>query len=439
MSIPKQTGDDAKVAMHAAIFLFFFFPAVYLLHTLLPGRRAQNILLTAASLLFYAFGQWQGIPVLLLSASASYAAGGHMNGPRKKIVLTAAVIFQLLLLCSFKYLTFLTDILNAVPAVELPRANLPLPVGISFFTFKAISYVVDAYRDPPAEKRRFGGVLLYIAFFPQITSGPITRYGQFAPQLETRRPSAEQTARGLRRFITGFAKKLLIAGLISPIADSAFSLDGGLDIRLAWLGAAAYMVQLYADFSGYSDMAIGMAAMFGFETPENFNYPYLADSVTDFWRRWHISLSVWFRDYLYIPLGGNRRGKFRTALNKAAVFLLCGLWHGAGWTYLLWGAWHGLFSAAEILSTRFGKNAKRNIFYHIYALLVICIGFVIFRARNLTEMLAVLKAMFTGFALRPASTLALERITPAAWCALFAGVLTCLPVAPKLRALPRKT
>lgn len=428
------------MALHAAIFLFFFFPAVYLLHTLLSNRRAQNILLLISSIIFYAFGQWQGIPVLLLSAAVSHIAGCHMSAPQtKKAVLTAAVVFQLFLLGSFKYLNFLINILNAVLAVKIPQADLPLPVGISFFTFKAISYLVDAYRDPPAEKRRFSTVLLYISFFPQITSGPIARYQQFAPQMETRRPTAERSARGLRRFIIGFAKKLLIAGLISPIVDSAFSLGPGLDARLAWLGAVAYMIQLYIDFSGYSDMAIGMAGMFGFETPENFEYPYLADSITDFWRRWHISLSSWFRDYVYIPLGGNRKGTARTALNKAIVFVLCGIWHGAGWTFLLWGAWHGVFSALECCSKRFGKNAHRNIFYHIYALLIVCLGFVIFRASTLTEMLAVWRAMFTGFAADPRSTLALERITPAAWCALFAGILACFPIAPKLRTLPEQT
>jgi len=423
------------LALHAAIFLFFFFPPVFLLHAVLPGRRWKNSLLLAASLIFYAFGQWQGIPVLLLSAAVSYGAGALMGRVRAgKLLLALALTLQLVLLGWFKYLNFLVSILNGALALELSVAALPLPAGISFFTFKAMAYTIDAYRSGITEKRRFSDVLLYIAFFPQVTSGPITRFRQFAPQLEQRRADAEGAARGLRRFTVGLAKKLLIAGPAAAIVDSAFSLGGNLDFRMAWLGAAAYTVQLYIDFSGYSDMAIGMAAMFGFETPENFAYPYLASSITDFWRRWHISLSSWFRDYLYIPLGGNRRGELRTALNKAIVFILCGIWHGAGWTFLLWGAWHGLLSALESLGfincKKLQKTAPGRVLSHIYALLAVCLGFVIFRAGSLTEALAVIGAMFAGFTPTPASTLALERISPAAWCALLAGIAACLPVGP---------
>ena len=423
------------MALHAAIFLFFFFPPVFLLHTVLPGRRWKNGLLLAASLIFYAFGQWQGIPVLLLSAAVGYGAGALMGRARdRRPLLALALALQLGLLGCFKYLDFVVSILNGALALELPRAALPLPVGISFFTFKAMAYTIDAYRSGTREKRRFSDVLLYISFFPQVTSGPITRFEQFAPQLERRAAGAGQAARGLRRFIVGFAKKLLIAAPVAAIADRAFSLGGALDFRMAWLGAIAYMVQLYIDFSGYSDMSIGMAALFGFQTPENFDYPYLAPSITDFWRRWHISLSSWFRDYLYIPLGGNRRGKARAAWNKAMVFILCGLWHGAGWTFLLWGAWHGLLSALESLGVidcrRLQKNAAGRVLSHVYALLAVCLGFVVFRAGSLTDALAVLGAMFTGFAPTPASTLALERVSPAAWCALLAGIAACLPVGP---------
>ncbi len=424
------------MALHASIFLFFFFPPVFLLHVLLPQRRVKNGLLLAASLIFCAFGQWQGIPVLLLSAAAAYGAGtllGRVRG--KKAVLSAALVLQLGLLGSLKYLDFLTEILNGALGLELAGPAWPMPVGLSFFTFKAIAYTVDAYRSGGAEGRRFGDVLLYLSFFPQITSGPIARFDQFAPQLEQRSPNAEQAAKGLRRFVVGFAKKLLLAGLTAPIVNSAFSMGDGLDVRLAWLGAVAYMVQLYVDFSGYSDMAIGMAAMFGFETPENFQYPYLAASITDFWRRWHISLSSWFRDYVYIPLGGSRKGKVRAAVNKAAVFVLCGIWHGAGWTFLLWGAWHGLLSALETLGVINCKNLQKTALgraaSRLYALLAVCLGFVVFRAGSLAEAFSVLGAMFTGFGFTPASTLVLERISPAAWCALAAGIAACLPLGPK--------
>lgn len=436
------------MALHAAIFLFFFFPPVFLLHAVVPGRRWKNGLLLAASLIFYAFGQWQGIPVLLLSAAVSYGAGALMGRARaRKPLLVLALTLQLGLLGCFKYLNFLISILNGALAPELSAAALPLPVGISFFTFKAMAYTIDAYRSGTGEKRRFSDVLLYISFFPQVTSGPITRFDQFAPQLEQRPLDAGQAARGLRRFIVGLAKKLLIAGPVASIADSAFALGGALDARMAWAGAVAYMLQLYIDFSGYSDMATGMAAMFGFETPENFDYPYLASSITDFWRRWHISLSSWFRDYVYIPLGGNRRGRLRTALNKAIVFVLCGVWHGAGWTFLLWGAWHGLLSALESLGVincrKLQKTAPGRALSHIYALLAVCLGFVVFRAGSLTEALAVLGAMFAGFTPVPASTLALERISPAAWCALLAGIAACLPVGPclirRVRELPERS
>ena len=417
------------MSFQSASFLFFFFPAVFLLYALLPGIRWKNRLLLLAGLVFYAFGRWQDLPVLLFSAAANYAAGVFIAaGRRKKVVLVLALAANLGTLGAYKYLSFLTG--GAV-------AGLVPPMGISFFTFKGMSYVIDVYRGGQAAKR-FSDAVLYLSFFPQVGSGPIARFGQFAPQLAERGAGPEQMARGLRRFAVGLGKKLLISALVATVADSAFSLGGGLDIRMAWLGAAAYTIQLYFDFSGYSDMAIGLAAVFGFDTPENFRYPLAAGSITDFWRRWHISLSSWFRDYLYIPLGGGRCGRWRKALNKAVVFLLCGLWHGAGWTFLLWGAWHALFSALESLGVvdcgRLGRTRPGRVFCHVYTLAVVCLGFVIFRAASPGQAMEFFRVLFTGFRPAAASSMALAQISPAAWCALLAGAAGSLPLGPRLRA-----
>lgn len=423
------------MAFHSAPFLFFFFPAAWLLSLLATGRGRKYVLI-AVSLAFYACGQWQGLPCLLASAAVSCAAGFFMpRVRRKRALLAAALAFHLVFLGVFKYLDFFTETLNQLLGLELPAAGLLLPVGISFFTFKSMAYVIDVYRDENAAARRFSDLLLYVSFFPQVVSGPISRFGQFASGLESPRITAEQSAKGLRRFIVGLAKKALISEMAATVVNAAFGLGAGLDFRMAWLGAIAYTLQIYFDFSGYSDMAIGLGTLFGFETPENFDYPYISSSITEFWRRWHRSLSFWFRDYLYIPLGGGRRGIARKCWNKAVVFLLCGLWHGASWTFVLWGAWHGLLSALEsaLPMEKLQKKPLGRCAGHVYTLLAVCVGFVVFRAADVGQAMAVLRAMFTGFALSPASTLALERISPAVWCALGAGVVGSLPVGPWLK------
>lgn len=419
------------LAFNTASFLFFLFPPLFLLYVLVPGRRGKNVFLLAAGLIFYAAGQWQGLPCLLLSAVLSYAAGVLLPRVRAKEALLALVLaLELLMLGAFKYLNFLTGILSGLTGLSLPETNLLLPVGISFFTFKAMAYAIDVYRNEYAAARRFSDVLLYISFLPQATAGPISRFGAFAAQLEERPPlTAARAAGGLRRFTVGFAKKVLIAGLVAPVADSAFSLGAGLDCRMAWLGAAAYTIQIYFDFSGYSDMAIGLGQVLGFHTPENFQYPYISASITEFWRRWHISLSSWFRDYLYIPMGGGRWGTFRKCVNKAVVFLLCGLWHGASWTFVLWGAWHGLLSAVEsaLPLRRWQRRWPARLLGCVYTLAAVCLGFVMFRAATVGQAIAVYRAMFTG-GVSAASALALERVTPAAWCALAAGAVCSTPL-----------
>ena len=418
------------MAFHSTVFLSFFLPLVLALDRLMPGTRWKNYMLLLFSLVFYAFGQWQGIPVLLLSAVIAWAAGALLvRHPGSRGVLAAALALDLGLLGTFKYLDFFADSLG------FPGLGLTAPLGMSFFTFKAMSYVIDVYRGGPAAAR-FTDALLYLSFFPQVTSGPITRFDGFAVQLADRQATPARTAKGLRRFIVGLAKKLLISAPVAAVADACFALGAGLDARTAWLGTAAYTLQLYFDFSGYSDMAIGLGAVFGFDTPENFQYPYIAASITEFWRRWHISLSGWFRDYLYIPLGGNRKGAARKALNTAVVFILCGFWHGAAWTFLLWGVWHAFFSALESLKIldckRWAQSKVGKVFCHVYTLLAVGLGFVIFRASDMGQALEIFRGLFTG--VQTASTLALCRVSPASWCALAIGAVGCMPIAPRLSA-----
>lgn len=423
--------------LNSTLFLFFFFPAAVLLYYIVPGRKLKNALLLLADLVFYSLGRWQGMVILLASALINWAAGAVLaRRGRSRPVLAAALILNIALLACFKYLALLTGTAGRLFSLSVPVLELAAPVGISFFTFKAISYVVDVYRG--GEAGGFFSVLLYVSFFPQATSGPIVRFGQFAPQIGNRTVTAEGAALGLRRFIVGLGKKLLIAGTVAPIADSAFALGGDAGPALAWLGALAYTVQIYFDFSGYSDMAIGLGRMFGFTTPENFNYPYAAASLRDFWRRWHISLSSWLQDYLYIPLGGGRRGRLRKRLNLLVVFAVSGLWHGASWTFLLWGLWHGAFRVLEDCGGDRWKAARKSApgraAGHICTLLIVCLGFVLFRASSLDNALGMFRAMFVPGPAAPAAVTALERIAPAAWLALAAGIVGSLPVVPWLRA-----
>jgi len=386
------------------MFLFAFLPACAALYCLVPGTRGKNAFLTLASLVFYAFGRLADLPVLLGSALVNYLAGRYLGRPRRgrRAVLAGAAALNLGLLVFYKYWNFLCAAF--LPAAALPA--LPVPAGLSFFTFQGLSYVVDVYRDPARSARRFFPLLEYLAFFPNLISGPLQRFGDMQAQLACRRVEPEAFAAGLRRFTAGLGKKLLLAAPLAAAADAAFALDpAALDARAAWLGALCYTMQIFLDFSGYSDMAIGLAALFGFRLPENFNCPYLAVSLSDFWRRWHISLSGWFRDYLYIPLGGNRRGRARTVCNKLAVFLATGLWHGANWTFVLWGLWHGLLVSLETLAPRRGRNGTaRRALGRVYTLLAVTIGFALFRAPTLARGWAVVSNLFAGFPFTAAST-----------------------------------
>ncbi len=395
----------------SAIFLFAFLPLSVALYRLVPKAWWRGGLLTAAGLVFYAFGRLSDVPVLLASVLVHYAAGLLLSRLQKgrRAVVAATVALDVGLLVFYKYLDFFLG--GLLPSGLLPSGllpHLPLPAGVSFFTFQGISYVVDAYRDRAQASRKFWPVLQYLTFFPNLISGPLQKFRDFAPQWQKRRvPSAEQTAAGLRRFTVGLAKKLLLAGALGGVADAVYALSpAALDIRTGWVGAVFYTLQLYFDFSGYSDMALGLAALFGFRLPENFNYPYLSGSISEFWRRWHMSLGGWFRDYLYIPLGGNRKGRARTVINKLVVFLATGLWHGANWTFVLWGLWHGLFITLETV-TPLRKRGEKCWYGHAYTLLAVLLGFALFRAESLTQGFALLRAMFTGFSLTAASAQAL--------------------------------
>jgi len=386
----------------STIFLFAFLPVVLTVHFLSRNLRWRNGVLLAASLFFYAWGETAYGIVLLVSIVVNHALGigldrrrGSASGRR---LLGLAVTFNLLLLGAFKYANFLADNLDLALATlgvgPIALAPVHLPIGISFFTFQALTYVVDVHRGMVPAQRRLARTALYIALFPQLVAGPIVRYREIAAQLGERRIALSDLDEGIRRFVVGLAKKLLIANTLAVPTDAIFAVPAGeLHFSIAWLGVACFALQIYFDFSGYTDMAIGLGRCFGFRFPENFDLPYTARSVREFWRRWHITLSTWFRDYLYIPLGGNRRSAIRTHGNLLLVFFLCGLWHGASWSFVVWGLWHGGFMVLE--RSRLGAGLERApvVFRRGYTLLVVLIAWVFFRADDLPHALALLSAM----------------------------------------------
>ena len=425
----------------SVIFLFLFLPVVLGVYFLCPKQQAKNLWLIAASLLFYAFSGLWYVLLLLFSVLCNYIAGLFVSG--RKPVLYAAVAVNLGILGVFKYLGFLAQTVNHLPGVSVPVPSIVLPVGISFFTFQGLSYVIDVYRNEQLKSTKFSDVLLYISLFPQLVAGPIVRYEDVAHEVRSRSHTWENLARGLRRFIIGLSKKLLIADVCGSVVAQVYGADASiLDSRAAWLGAVCYLMQIYFDFSGYSDMAIGLGLCFGFHVRENFNYPYISSSIKEFWRRWHISLSTWFREYLYIPLGGNRKGTAKTYRNKLIVFFFTGLWHGANWTFIVWGLWHGFFIVAEDLvakltgKDRHSRNSKRRaagIAKHLYTLLVVLIGFVIFRADTMSQAVAMVAAMFSGVhATAQTGLLLAQCMTPLTLCALAAGVVFSTPVLPAI-------
>lgn len=418
------------------IFMLAFLPIVYLLYLIFPVK-ARNGLLLLASLVFYGWGEPVFVLLMLLVTIFNYFLARSINWAwhQQKYKLriglfAAAMVFNLGTLAIFKYADFIIRTINQLFSLNLAETGIPLPIGISFFIFQAMSYVIDVYRRETQVQKRVANLMLYISFFPQLIAGPIIKYHDIADQITQRSLTLEKTTAGLRRFIIGLAKKLLIANYTGQIADQIFALPNHeLTMAVGWLGGLAYMLQIYFDFSGYSDMAIGLGKIFGFDFKENFNYPYLASSLQDFWRRWHISLSTWFKEYLYIPLGGNQRGTLRTGLNRVVVFFLTGLWHGASWTFVVWGLVHGLFLLLETYQVIKPNRLWRPL-RHLYTLLVVFLTFVIFRAESFTQALAFFRVMFSQpfFQTTAARTLMMQFATIETLITLLLAALFSLPV-----------
>ncbi|THB78241.1 MAG: MBOAT family protein [Desulfobulbaceae bacterium] len=383
------------------IFLLLFLP-ITLTAYYLVGERFRNLLLLFASLLFYAWGEGYYLAIMIVSIGVNYTIGMQINRSNSQFIrrrwLIAGIIANLLTLGIFKYTNWLVANaagLFSLPATDILPQPIHLPIGISFFTFQALSYIIDVYRNETAAQQNPFRLGLYIASFPQLIAGPIVRYNQVADQIIKRTHSFALFASGVERFTFGLAKKVLIANPMAAMADRIFALDyAHLPPEVAWLGIICYTLQIYFDFSGYSDMAIGLGRMFGFHFPENFNYPYISRSIQEFWRRWHISLSGWFRDYLYFPLGGNRKGELTTYRNLFIVFLLCGLWHGASWNFVIWGLIHGLFLVLERNILKGWLARRRPLFQHFYALFIVTNAWVFFRIEDLSDALDYLKALY---------------------------------------------
>lgn len=386
------------------IFLCAFLPITIIGYYLMPGR-GKNIFLLLCSLFFYAWGEPVYVFVMLASIICNYAFGMALYRFRnkKKLWLMAAVAVNLGILCVFKYAGFIVENAGRILPGLLKIPEIALPIGISFYTFQGLSYCIDVYRDEEIVQKNPFNLALYISMFPQLIAGPIVRYGDVKDALAKREHSPELFAVGVERFIIGLSKKAILANPMGALAQQIMGSDTGyMGASVAWLGAVAYTLQIYFDFSGYSDMAIGLGKIFGFHFPENFNYPYISGSVREFWRRWHISLSTWFKDYLYIPMGGSRKGN--VYLHLFIVFLATGLWHGAAWGFVLWGLWHGMFCILERVAGNLhkdrehgGKNAiyyVRNVFSHVYTLLVVITGWVLFNLVSVRGTLSYVKVMF---------------------------------------------
>ncbi len=388
------------------IFVFAFLPLTLIFYFIAEktGKMCfKNTVVLIASLVFYA---WGGLKYLFLLAGlvvVNYVSGVLMERvpKHKTLFLTLGLLVDLLSLIFFKYLNFIVENLENVlqlfgnPELSFGLPEIIMPIGISFFTFQIMSYLIDVYKgDVPAQKN-IAWLALYIMMFPQLIAGPIVRYSDVNEEIASRTTNIEMAEKGVKRFIVGFAKKVFVANCMGAIADTLFALNGTENMVYSWLGIIAYALQIFYDFSAYSDMAIGLGLIFGFHFNENFNYPYIAKSVQEFWKRWHISLSTWFRDYLYIPLGGNRRGKYRTYLNLAIVFLVTGIWHGAAWQFLVWGVLHGIFMLIE--RAGFGKVLRKipAVFSRLYTLVVVLVAWVFFRADNLSHALKYIKNMFS--------------------------------------------
>ncbi|MEG0178488.1 MAG: MBOAT family O-acyltransferase [Oscillospiraceae bacterium] len=425
------------------VFLWFFLPLIFISYRLLRSIRSQNLLLLVASLFFYAWGEPKYILLMLISITVNYICGiciDKSSVKTKKWALLACVAINLGLLGYFKYYNFAASSVNSIlGGAILPVKDIILPIGISFYTFQAMSYILDLYKGEIKVQKSWFSLALYISFFPQLIAGPIVQYSDVQTALHSRTITARDTSYGIKRFIYGLAKKVILANAFAAAADEIFGLaPDNFGTALAWSGAILYSLQIYYDFSGYSDMAIGLGAMFGFTFPENFNYPYISASVTEFWRRWHISLSSWFKKYVYIPLGGNRKGTSRTLINLFIVFLLTGLWHGANWQFVAWGAYYGILLIIErVFLRKVLENKHLKYFSNIYTLLAIIVGWVLFRAPGLNAGISTVLKLFiptSGNSAYPVSRYIDTRLM----FLIIVGVLGCgivQSIFPKFKAL----
>ncbi|MBQ4249374.1 MAG: MBOAT family protein [Clostridia bacterium] len=428
----------------STLFIYGFLPAVLILYyavfrPFLKKISYRNVLLFAASIFFYAWGEPRFVFVMLLSIAANWyfalMISRYRETKRARLMLVLSLLFNLGVIFIFKYLMFFCENINMLAGGSLNVPVIDLPIGISFFTFQSISYIADVYRKKGRAQKNILNVGLYIAFFPQLVAGPIVRYQTVAEQIMNRKETHSDFSNGFCRFVAGLAKKVLIANQMALIADAAFTGHAS-SVMTAWLGAAAYTLQIYFDFSGYSDMAIGLGRMFGFKFLENFNYPYISKSITEFWRRWHMSLGTWFRDYVYIPMGGSRvESRARLILNLFVVWLLTGVWHGASWNFIVWGLYYFVFLVLEkmiypdALKNATSAPVKTRALWHVYTMAVVMFGWVLFRADTLSGALSYIAAMFGGAGVPFVSDDFLMFVSEKRWYLIFGAVLSC-PLAP---------
>lgn len=382
----------------STIFLCVYLPLVLLGYYICP-KKGRNLFLLIVSLVFYAWGEPKYVFLMIFSILVNYIFGRLMDKnrgrqKRMKLLLVLSVVIDIGLLSVFKYTDFVITNVNAIFGSSFDLLNIALPIGISFYTFQAMSYTIDVYRNDVRVQKNLIDFGMYITMFPQLIAGPIVRYADVQDQLADRSVTTADFSEGVMRFVVGLGKKVLLANQMGAVWSDIYALGGDVSALMAWTGAIAYTFQIYFDFSGYSDMAIGLGRMFGFKFPENFRYPYQSVSITDFWRRWHITLSTWFKEYLYIPLGGNRRGLARQALNLLIVWSLTGFWHGAGWNFVMWGLYYFVILFIEKLFLLKALDKLPKFFRHVYALLLIVIGWVIFASDDVSVLLPYLGSMF---------------------------------------------
>lgn len=416
-------------------FLCGFLFIVFVLYSIIPWLKIKNLLLIIFSLIFYSVGEPVYVFLMLGMSLLNYLLGlviGKSNKGRK-FWLVLSVVANVGVLFVFKYVNFVISNINNMFNSDIPLTNIVMPIGISFFTFQAMSYVIDVYRKDCEYQKNFFNVLLYISFFPQLIAGPIIKYHDLEKEITDRKQTVDDVESGIRRFIIGLTKKVIISNAVAQVVDNLMLDVEGMTVLAAWIMAIGYALQIYYDFSGYSDMAIGLGRMFGFHFKENFDYPYSSTSIKEFWRRWHISLSTWFKEYVYIPLGGNRKGKAWTVINKYIVFFLTGFWHGANWTFILWGLIHGTFSVIEE-GTKFNiNNVKFKAVRYVYTMLIVVLAFVIFRADTVAQAMDIISKMFVfGVSDGASNIYLLSQMTPFKIFAFLLGIIFMFPWVDKL-------